>query len=203
MVLVWNNAWIEGVYMRIWLEKLNARKACRRRFNTNEDGATAVEFALVSFPFFILVFMLIGFAMYFFVMNSLDKGMDQTSRLVRTGQAQKSNMTVGGFKQSVCDSAGAWIKCNKVQVFVQKYPDWQSVQPQSCLNSDGSVVTNTAGGGEPIAAYSGAASDIVVVTTCYKWEFAQQIPFVKIGNMSDNSMMMQTSTAFRTEPYAN
>lgn len=189
--------------MRTWLEKMNARKARASRFNKNEDGATAVEFALVSIPFFMLVFMLIGFAMYFFVMNSLDKGMDQTSRLVRTGQAQKSNMKVSDFKNNVCNAAGNWIKCNKVQVFVQKYPDWQSVQPQACLNSDGSVVTNTAGGGEPIATYSGAASDIVVVTTCYKWEFAQKIPFVKIGNMSDNSMMMQTSTAFRTEPYAN
>ena len=60
--------------------------------------------------------------MYFFVMNSLDKGMDQTSRLVRTGQAQKTNMTVNDFKQNICNSAGGWIKCNKVQVFVQKYP---------------------------------------------------------------------------------
>jgi hypothetical protein len=34
--------------------------------------------------------MLIGFALYFFVMNSLDKGMDQTSRKIRVGQAQKT-----------------------------------------------------------------------------------------------------------------
>ncbi len=155
------------------------------------------------FPFFILIFMLIGFALYFFVMNSLDKGMDQTSRLVRTGQAQKANMTVNDFKNNICNSAGGWIKCNMVQVFVQKYPDWQSVVPQPCLNVDGSVVTNNASGTDKIAQYSGTASDIVIVTTCYKWEFAQKIPFVKLGNMSDKSMMMQTATAFRTEPYAN
>jgi Flp pilus assembly protein TadG len=172
------------------------------RFHRNEDGATAVEFALVATPFFMLVFMLIGFSMYFFVMNSVEKGMDQTSRLVRTGQAQKTNMTVNDFKNSICTNAGGWIKCNKVQVFVQKYPDWQSIVPQPCLNADGSVVTNSASGGDPIATYSGIASEIVIVTTCYKWEFAQQIPFVKIGNMSDKSMMMQSSTAFRTEPYA-
>ncbi len=172
-------------------------------FKKNEDGATAIEFAMVSFPFFMLVFMLIGFAMYFFVMNSLDKGMDQTSRLVRTGQAQKDNMTVNDFKTKVCAAAGDWIKCNKVQVFVQKYADWQTIAPKACLNADGTVATNSAGGSEPIAAYAGDASDIVVVTTCYKWEFAQQIPFVKIGNMTDKSMMMQTATAFRTEPYAN
>lgn len=185
-------AWKQGVKNR--LSKLF-------RFKQNEDGATAIEFAMVAAPFFILVFMLIGFAMYFFVMNSLDKGMDQTSRLVRTGQAQKSNMTVNGFKQAVCDGAGGWIKCNKVQVFVQKFADWNSVAPQACLNSSGAQVTNSASGSDPIATYSGASSNIVVVTTCYKWEFAQSIPYVKLGNMSDGSMMMQTATAFRTEPY--
>ena len=189
--------------MRLWQQGWVKRKLRVRGFKKNDDGATAIEFAMVSFPFFILIFMLIGFALYFFVMNSLDKGMDQTSRLVRTGQAQKANMTVNDFKNNICNSAGGWIKCNMVQVFVQKYPDWQSVVPQPCLNVDGSVVTNNASGTDKIAQYSGTASDIVIVTTCYKWEFAQKIPFVKLGNMSDKSMMMQTATAFRTEPYAN
>lgn len=187
--------------VRIWKQSLEDRLARMLGFKKNEDGATAIEFAMVAGPFFILVFMLIGFALYFFVMNSLDKGMDQTSRLVRTGQAQKANMTVNDFKQGVCTGAGGWIKCNKVEVFVQKFADWSSVQPQACLNSSGAQVTNGASGSDPIATYSGASSDIVVVTTCYKWEFAQSIPYVKIGNMADGSMMMQTTTAFRTEPY--
>ena len=105
------------------------------RFKREETGTTAIEFGMVSLPFFALVFGIIGFALYFFTMNSLDKGMDQSSRFVRTGQAQKTNMTVNDFKQSICDSAGDWIKCNKVQVFVQKYPDWQSVAPQACRPS--------------------------------------------------------------------
>lgn len=187
--------------VRGWKQHLECEIARMFGFKKNEDGTTAIEFAMVATPFFILVFMLIGFALYFFVMNSLDKGMDQTSRLVRTGQAQKANMTVNDFKQGVCKGAGDWIKCNKVEVFVQKFPNWQSVSPQTCLNASGAQVTNSASGSDPIATYSGASSDIVLVTTCYKWEFAQNIPFVKLGNMSDGSMMMQTATAFRTEPY--
>lgn len=187
--------------VRGWKQQLESKISRILGFKRNQDGTTAIEFAMVATPFFILVFGLIGFALYFFVMNSLDKGMDQTSRLVRTGQAQKSNMTVNDFKQSICNGAGEWIKCNKVEIFVQKFPDWQSVSPQACLNSSGAQVTNSASGSDPIANYSGASSDIVLVTTCYKWDFAQNIPFVKLGNMSDGSMMMQTATAFRTEPY--
>lgn len=179
-----------------------APKRTLHRLSRDESGTTAIEFGMVAIPFFMFVFALIGIAFYFFIMTSLDKGMDQTSRLVRTGQAQNTNMTVDQFKQKICDSAGGWIKCNKVQVFVQKYPDWSSVKPQPCLNSSGNVNTNSASGSDLISQYSGVSSDIVIVTTCYKWEFAASIPYFRMGNMSDNSMMLQSSTAFRSEPYA-
>lgn len=172
------------------------------RLARDESGTTAIEFGMVAIPFLMFVFALIGIAFYFFIMTSLDKGMDQTSRLVRTGQAQNTNMTVDQFRQKICDSAGGWIKCNKVQVFVQKYPDWSSVQPQACLDASGNVVTNSAPGGNLISQYTGSSSEIVMVTTCYKWEFTASIPYFKIGNMSDKSMMLQSSTAFRSEPYA-
>lgn len=185
---------------RIGLKRL-AGRAGLYRLRRDESGTTAIEFGMVAVPFLMFVFALVGIAFYFFIMTSLDKGMDQTSRLVRTGQAQNSNMTVDQFKQKICSSAGGWIKCNKVQVFVTKYPDWSSVQPQKCVDNSGNVVTNSASGSDLISQYSGSASDIVMVTTCYKWEFTASIPYFKLGNMNDNSMMLQSATAFRSEPY--
>jgi Flp pilus assembly protein TadG len=172
------------------------------QFSRKDDGSTAIEFAMVSVPFFTLIFMLFGFALYYFAMNNLDKGMDETARLLRTGQAQKSDMTVNQFKSDLCTKAGRWIECPKVQVFVQKFASWDVVAPTACLNAGGSINTNNASGSDKIALYSGTASEIVLVTTCYKWEFAQKIPFFHLGNMSDGSIMIQTSTAFRTEPYS-
>ena len=43
---------------------------------------------------------------------------------------------------------------------------------------------------------------MVLVTTCYKWDFAAKVPYFKVGNMGDGAMMMQTATAFRTEPFS-
>lgn len=178
-----------------------AKRSSLTRLSKDESGTTAIEFGMVAVPFLMFVFALIGIAFYFFINTSLDKGMDQTSRLVRTGQAQNQNMTVDQFKQQICNSAGGWIKCNKVQVFVAKYPDWSAVTPQKCVDNSGNVVTNGASGSDLISQYSGSASDIVMVTTCYKWEFTASIPFFKLGNMTDNSMMLQSATAFRSEPY--
>lgn len=179
-----------------------ALKTGAARLRQSEDGTTAIEFAIVAIPFFMFIFGLMGVSSYFFIMTSLEKGMDRESRLIRTGQAQLSNMTVNDFKQGLCQEAGSWVKCNKVQIFVQKFANWQDVAPKACVQADGTEVVNTANGNDLIAQYSGAANDIVLVTTCYKWEFANNIPYLNMGQMRDGSMMMQTATAFRTEPYS-
>jgi Flp pilus assembly protein TadG len=183
------------------------RSDAKRRghlFKTDEAGSTAIEFAIVATPFLMFIFGLIGCALYFFTTSSIEKGMDQTSRLVRTGEAVTDKMTVDQFKQDVCSGAGNWIDCKKLQIFVKSYSDgWAGLNganPQPCVE-DGAVVTNEAPGTDLIAIYSGTASDVVVVTACYKWDFTAKLPFLKLGNMADGSMMLQTATSFRSEPY--
>jgi Flp pilus assembly protein TadG len=176
-------------------------KAPLKRFSAATEGATAIEFALVAVPFFTLIFMLTGFALYFFVTNSLDKGMDTVSRQLRTGQAQKANMTVSGFKTAVCDSAGSWIDCNKATVFVDRPVSWDQVQQRNCFQPSGALVTNPASGTDLIAQYSGTADSITLVTICYQWDFAKKIPFISAFQGINGMTKMQTSTALRIEPY--
>ena len=185
---------------RISLGRVVARLGLAR-LSRDENGNTAVEFAIVAIPFLTFIFGLVGISLYFFSMTSLDRGMDKMGRKIRTGEAQ--TMTVSTFKQQLCDTAGVWVKCPKVEVFVQNFPSWAAIAPQPCTDASGQVVTNTSNGNDQIAKYSGAAQAIVLVTTCYKWDFAKNIPFVKFGNLSDGSLMMQTATAFRSEPYGN
>lgn len=189
---------------------LGKSSACRqrshwlRRWTSNDSGSTGVEFAIVAIPFFLFLMGLVGCAFYFFISSAVEKGMDQTSRLIRTGEAVTDKMTVNEFKQSICDGAGSWIDCHKLQIFVKSYTDgWtglNSTKPQPCVEN-GVIITNTAPGTDLIAIYSGSASDVVVVTACYKWEFPKNLPLFNMGNMSDGALMLQTATAFRSEPY--
>ena len=48
---------------------------------------------------------------------------------------------------------------------------------------------------------AGAGSSVVLVTVCYAWEFGGKLPFFKMGNLSDGSLLMQASVAFRSEPF--
>lgn len=194
------------------------RFASLRRFGRDEQGATAVEFALVLTPFLMFILVLIGCSLYFFVSNSLERGMDQTSRLIRTGEAVTAQMTVAQFKQAICDGAGGWIKCDKLQVWAQSWTDWSTLVKaatsnndsdngynssgiHSCVDTNNTASVNNHNPSDLIATYTGGASNIVVVTTCYQWEYASKLPFIHLGNMQNGTMMIQSSTAFRTEPF--
>jgi TadE-like protein len=191
------------------------------RLCRNEDGTTAIEFAAVAAPFFMFVFGIIGISMHYFVMNSIEKGMDQASRLIRTGQAQTNDYTVGEFKNYLCNKANSrssldangdavdlktdlgdgHIKCGDLEIFLQKRADWQGVQPEPCVNVDGTKRVNSTNESDPLATHAGTESDVVLVTACYEWQFTKKIPFLKFDT-ADNAMVMQSATAFRTEPYA-
>jgi Flp pilus assembly protein TadG len=173
------------------------------RFGADERGSAIVEFSLVATPFLMFIFGLMACCLYFFVANSLEKGMDQTSRQIRTGAAVTSKMTVDQFKQQICSGAGGWIDCTKLQIWAEHWADWSdpNLAPHQCVDQNNAVIHNTANGSDPIATYSGGSSDVVVVTTCYQWNFASSLPFIKLGNMQNGAMMIQSSTAFRTEPF--
>lgn len=180
------------------------------RFGRDDRGATAIEFALVSIPFFIFLMCFIGCSLYFFMVSSLEKGMDDASRLIRTGQAVAQGMTVDQFRTTICQQAGGWFDCTKLQVWTQPYDNWsdisnsglsdvQSDGVHNCLGTNETVLGN-ANYSSKIAQQAGSASDVVIVTVCYPWSFASQIPFMHFQTMQSGSMMLQSSTAFRTEP---
>ena len=66
----------------------------------NEDGVAAIEFAIVALPFFLFVFGIVGMGLYFLASTSLEYGAEAAARKVRTGEADKGDMTVGDFKNA-------------------------------------------------------------------------------------------------------
>jgi hypothetical protein len=182
---------------------LNRPRPSRPGWLRNEDGVAAIEFAIVALPFFLFVFGILGIGLYFLASTSLEYGVEAAARKVRTGEADKGDMTVGQFKQLVCDAAGRYINCSKLAVVVQHAATWSGVSPQSCTDSNGNMVGSTGSDGELITKYAGGASEVVLVTLCYKWDLAKNFEFLQLGTGSNGSgpAMIQASTAFKSEPF--
>ena len=59
-----------------------------RRFRREDDGVTAVEFALVSVPFLGLLFAIFETAFVFFAVQGVEAAVNDAARMVMTGQVQ-------------------------------------------------------------------------------------------------------------------
>ena len=75
--------------------KMSKRLGKLRRFKTSEGGATAVEFALVAFPFISLLGITMETGLLMFTEYTLQASVQDAARLIRTGQAQNASMSAG------------------------------------------------------------------------------------------------------------
>lgn len=178
-----------------------------KRFIRSTHGSTAIEFAIVLGPFLLFVFGVFAIGLHYLATNSLERAVFTASRAVRTGIAQKSNMTADEFKQMVCTEAAPHIDCTKLQVHVQNADSWDEIDPINCVNNG--QLASSGSGSDTIGDKAGGASKIVMVTACYDWDAAKSIPYFmkdKDGNnrgtaLASGGMLMQAAVVFRTEPY--
>jgi len=167
------------------------------RFGRARQGATAVEFALLALPFFLLTFGLAEIAMIGFAQTSLDYAVSETARLIRTGQAQSSNMTAAQVKAQLCSKLTALIPMdctNNLSLDVDKFTSFVSVtNPNPVQNG---VFDSSGFGFDP-----GQQSDIVIVRSYYRWQVIT--PFFQgvFANVSGGQRILASTMMFRNEPF--
>ena len=96
-------------------------RALIRRFRKNDDGATAVEFAMVSVPFLGLLFAIFETAFVFFVTEALESAVQDSARQLMTGQKTGSSYAnAGAFRTGVvCNYVPAFLTCSNLSVDVR------------------------------------------------------------------------------------
>ena len=186
--------------MRILRSTLAAaarRGAPKRSLLKDENGATAVEFGMIAMPFLLFVLGILGMGLYYLAATSLEYGVESAARKIRTGEAEKSALTVGGFKSLIC-AAAIGVDCSKVTVIIQKATTWSGINPQACVTNN-SQTGSSGNAGDLLSNYSGTASQVVLVTACYRWPLADSFKFMKFS--TSGPTIIQAATAFKNEPY--
>jgi len=167
-----------------------------RRFARHEDGAAAVEFALVAVPFLALLFAILETALVFFAGQTLETAAADASRLIMTGQAQTAGFSQAAFKQAVCDRlAGAMFDCtNGVYVDVKNYSSFTSI-------SSASPVTNGQFDSSKMAYTAAGPGCIQVVTLYYQWPIYVSLLGNSLANLNGGYRLLVATAVFRNEPY--
>ena len=174
-----------------------ASKNMLSRFLRNQRGSTAVEFSLIAVPFFALLFAIIETALVFFAGQVLETAVQDSSRLILTGQAQSASTpyTQQKFKDAVCARLTIMFDCaNGVYVDVQSYSAFTSVKVIEPIDSGKNFI--------PTMKYDpGAAGDIVVVRLFYQWPLFVTGLGYNISNLTGSKRLLSATAAFRNEPY--
>ena len=166
-----------------------------RRFARREDGAAAVEFAMVAAPFLALMFAIMETALVFFASQTLETAVADSARLIMTGQAQSQSFSQAQFKTSVCAKIGGLFDCaGGLQIDVKTYSSFGLVDNAAPLDANGNLKTNF--GYQP-----GGPGDIVVVRLMYQWPVYASLLGFNLGDMAGNKRLIMATAAFRNEPY--
>lgn len=187
-----------GLVMRE-LYKLASKRA--KHYSKNKDGATAIEFALLAIPFFMLLFAILELAIIFFISSTLSHAVSESGRQIRTGNFQ--NCGQAAFKTAVCDKMKGLGSCNQsLRIDVVSEPDFKSIMlpdvpnpPASAPGDPKPTIPNGAYDESP-------AGNPVVVRAVYYHKLLLPPQLTRLENApGSGTNVISVSTAFRNEPF--
>ena len=180
----------------------------RRRLRADGiKGSAAIEFALIAPVFFILLMGTIETGVIFFAQSTLQNAVNDTARMVRTGQTgcfttSGGNcvaMTQAQFRAQICSEASDILQdCNgaslqfDVQAYASGFSGASNSSPLVAGNLPALTVFNV-----------GNACDVVLVRAFYKWPVFTPILGFFLENVAGGYHLLSTAAAFRNEPYTS
>ncbi len=174
----------------IWAQRL-------RLYRRQEDGATAIEFGILAFPYILLIVGIIEISLMFAAQSVLDHAVSNAARLVRTGQLQDLPQAtqIAGFEDAVCDYAGFLMDCDEIQYYVDDLTDFAEAatiaEPE--FDEDGNMI---------ITGFSlGGSSDVVFMRVVYRYPVMTPLLSQFIANTEDDRRILMSTNVLKTEPY--
>lgn len=167
------------------------------RFGRDRRGATAVEFALIAPVFTTLLLGTFEASFMFFANNVLDGAIQDTARMIRTGQVQAAAMTAEQFRTQVCTRIEPVLACDaRLRIDVDRFQNFQNVNFQAPLDANGNFT-----GQERFN--PGGPGDVVLVRIHYLWDVMTPIAGEALANAGSERRLVSSAAAFRNEPFGS
>jgi Flp pilus assembly protein TadG len=166
-------------------------------FLSDTNGANAVEFAIIAAPFLALSVGIIQTFLVFFGQQLLEQVVQQSGRLIMTGQVQTAGMTQTQFATAVCGQVRIIFNCNNLMISVVSSSDWSTAStatPTLTFDSHGNV-TNT------WSFSPGSPGNVVVLEVMYQWPVFMGPLGFSLANLANGNRLLMASAAFQNEPY--
>lgn len=163
-----------------------------RRLARARDGATAVEFAMIATPFFLLLMGILELGLVFLVSTTLEHATQEASRQIRTGEFQDAGgVNADDFETLVCDEL-TWIgsTCKaQLDVDVRAYSSLAEMKNPPAYDP------------EKACFEAGGPGQIVLARTSIRWKIFTPLLAPSLATTGDGNRLIQSTTAFKNEPF--
>jgi Flp pilus assembly protein TadG len=189
-----------------------AQKLAKSRFVQNQKGVAAIEFALIGPIFGVMLFVTFETGLMQFNEYSIQAAVQETSRLVRTGQVQQP-LTVGGaqvrwdaaqFKNKICGLARVVSCQERLVVYMQNAANFTALNSAvPSFENLGPTSYVTPAGQPPRAPFScGEPREAMALIVTYDWKFITPVIMQGFSNITDKTKRRLVAYGlFRNEPY--
>lgn len=178
-----------------------------RSFGRDERGVTMVEFSILALPFFTIVGAILETSMIFLAGQILDSAVQDSARLIRTGQAQTAAYDAAGFRTAICaglyeplfdcDAADDRLRINVTVVsdFASaSNPSYPLKTGEDCKPDD--CEWTLADDYDP-----GEGEDVILVRAYYKWPTVLNLPGFNFQTLPDGTRLLGAARVFKNEPF--
>ncbi|HDZ75068.1 MAG TPA: pilus assembly protein [Aurantimonas coralicida] len=162
-------------------------------FSRDQSGATAVEFAMVAAPFFMLMFAIIETFAISAAGMLLDTAVDGVARQVLTGQIQQSDIDEKVFRTKICDKVDFMLSCDKLKIDLRTFPTFGDIPTDVPLRLKNVDDTN-------FCFDPGSANSITVLRAFYEWPWIASF-LHEIASDTNGNDILFSITAFMNEPF--
>jgi Flp pilus assembly protein TadG len=197
----------------------NPVQGCLARFRASRSGSSAVEFAILALPFFMIVFATIETFVAYNAESVLANTVDIMARKIRTGQitfnsspAKATDMTETEFRKAFCDRIAIAITCGpsevaspaKLYIDLQSYSSFGSVPGTIPRTSTADYADLDTSG---FRFSPGGAGSINMLRAYYRWQITTDIirPYITnirpAGQAMPTDYLIVSTAAFKNEAF--
>ncbi len=159
-----------------------------------QQGAVAIEFALISIPFIIMIIGTIEVSFMFFRSAMLEGATGDAARFIRVGGGESSPDPLQEFQDRLCDQL-VTINCDDLMYEAIPYPQFTDalVAEDAEYNEDGELVSR---GFDP-----GGSSDVIVVQVAYRHTFFTPLLGTLVNGTINQGVTLTSFAIFENEPW--
>lgn len=176
------------------------------RFFARRDGATAIEFAILALPFFVIVFASIETFVAFTAEQLLASATDTMARKIRTGEI-RSTMTVQDYRTAFCEEIKVMMPCStdEIKTPTKLFLDVRSFDKFSDIPAP-VALSGTDLDTKSFKFAPGGKKSINIVRAYYRWDVITDlvrplIANVKAADGSNQNYLMVATAVIQNEDY--